>query len=109
MKFNLTEKEYQILCDVWDAMQHEEGLDAEIVTPATDKVLKTLVIKKMVKNHRDYWMVTDKGKKAIDDYDGEWIDPSGGTHYGREEDPAKMYEYKQFKLANIAKTILKTK
>lgn len=30
--------------------------------------------------------------KDYNDEDEEWIDPAGGTHYGYEEDPAKMYE-----------------
>lgn len=31
-------------------------------------------------------------KAYFDGEEEEWIDPSGGTHYGNEEDPASMYE-----------------
>ena len=42
------------------------------------------------------------------DSDDTWIDPAGGTHYGDEEDPAKMYESKRSKYLKIIKESVKT-
>lgn len=47
--------------------------------------------------HRIESTIKKFGGMTIEDYfkgrdDEEWIDPAGGTHYGNEDDPAKMYE-----------------
>ncbi|MFA6335814.1 MAG: hypothetical protein WCX48_09760 [Bacteroidales bacterium] len=80
----------------WDARKYNEKLErfekAKSVRPRQDGKGFVVILLARAFPHVLHPFYKSKKELAYEEEMEMWIDPAGGTHYGYEEDPARMYE-----------------